>query len=286
MYFSKKGITSTHAAHIKNMCKEICQEDQIKLKNINVIDASISLIGSTSATVTSVGVKSLGFITKSIDDITQAYSLSAWLAEAIKAKDELLKSVDNIGLVQYCKEQGIECPRTPVTNMVIGEEDIIKKMSPTERCKYLMLETRAAHIGKLIHSSGDLSDARKKALNVSENPSVTQGSGRDMCITQRTVSVDIEELNKLYFDLQNEHRKAQAELNQIKSNIKKQVDDHNLADHKRYENEFVEYQAQCKVLKQQMEQSIILKKKEISDLKILIPSELQEFYNLVDSMGK
>lgn len=286
MYFGNNGITATHAAFIKNVCKEFVQADREKLSTINVVDSVVSLIGSVSATTTSVGVKDLEFVVPAIDDVTRAFALSAWLGEAITAKEEMLKEVERIDVRQYCKIHNIEMPVYTEKEETIDDDDVIAAMSISERYKYLMLETRAAHIGEVIHPNKSLSNARKQVLSVEENPTKTSGSGRDMTITTRSISVDRKRLDELFFDLQNEHRKAQSALNQIKSDIKKKVDEHNLAVSRRYSDAMAVYTNEVNLLREKANEYVIEERKRISALKIVIPNELKEFYNLIDSMGK
>lgn len=286
MYFGNNGITATHAAFIKNVCKEFVQADREKLSTINVVDSVVSLIGSVSATTTSVGVKDLEFVVPAIDDVTRAFALSAWLGEAITAKEEMLKEVERIDIRQYCKIHNIEMPVYAEKEETIDDDDVIAAMSISERYNYLMLETRAAHIGEVIHPNKSLSNARKQVLSVEENPTKTSGSGRDMTITTRSISVDRKRLDELFFDLQNEHRKAQSALNQIKSDIKKKVDKHNLAVSRRYSNAMAVYTNEVNLLREKANEYVIEERKRISALKIVIPNELKEFYNLIDSMGK
>ena len=287
MYFGNHWITATHAAFIKNVCKVFVQADRERLSTINVVDSAVSLIGFVSTTVTSVGMKDLEFVVPAIDDVTRAFALSAWLGEAITAKDEMLSALERIDVNKYCKIHNIEIPAYPVKDKTIDDDDdVIAGMSITERYRYLMLETRAAHIGEVIHPNKSLSNARKQVLSVEENPTKTSGSGRDMTITTRSISVDRAKLDELFFDLQNEHRKAQSALNQIKSDIKKKVDEHNLAVSRKYSDAMAVYNNEVTLLREKANEYVIEERKRVSALKIVIPNELKEFYDLIDSMGK
>ena len=285
-YFNKNGITATHAAFIKNVCKELVQSDKEKLSTINIVDSAVSLIGSSNATIVSVGVKNLNFVVPAVNDVIQAFALSAWLGEAIKAKQEILSKYDSMDIFHYCQIKDLEVPVQPVRKQLITEDMVIAQMSASERFKYLMLETRAAHIGEVIHPGKALSSARKKADQVLENPTVTSGSGRDMTITKRSLSVDPTVIDELFFNLQNEHRKAQAELNQMKSDIKKKVDELNLEIIRKYDVDYTEWSNMMKKLNIDKDAYLIEQRKEASALKIAIPNELRDFYNLINSMGK
>ena len=109
-------LTSTSANHIANLAKEYIQGVETQLNNISFFNVEIELVGSISGVNTlQVGETSevLDSLQSLLEGVAQAKSLIAWLREGIKAKDNLMKSLQTISLEDWCKENGINKPESP-----------------------------------------------------------------------------------------------------------------------------------------------------------------------------
>lgn len=103
IYFSENGLTSTSANHIANLAKEYYQTLETKLDNIKFYDEKISLISSSDYKLLRGGItaSTLEETTSDLYKIADAKSLIAWLREAIKAKDNLLREIKRYRIYLY-----------------------------------------------------------------------------------------------------------------------------------------------------------------------------------------
>lgn len=286
MYFGEPGILATHAKHIKNLCKEVIQQDVYKTDNVNIVNSSVKLIESESSTDLSLGDKDLNYIIESAKRMEVASSLSAWLGEAIKARDQMLYNLDVLSIDDYCKMFNKELPKHPYKTPKVDEDFVIGTFNKSKRVNYLIHETNAATYGKMVHPNGAIAKMRLNALTILQNPAVVTGSGRDMIITNRALSVDIKVIEDLYFTLQQLHSDAQNKLNVIKADILKTVNLINCNNNNLYEKEKREYDKNYESLMSEKLNYVIMEKEKINNLKIVIPEELQSFYNFISSISK
>ena len=185
----------------------------------------------------------------------------------------------------------------PKEPSILVEADFWKKQPIKTRYSYLYLETKCAVIGGLIHENGSISKARKKLMSIVSNPSEIKGEGRDTIITYYTPSVSVQDVDKLFFELQGLHRSAQAELNSLKSQAKAWCDKTIIENLAEYKTALTDYYAKKLALNKDREKAekfyYSSKKeeslnalKEINSLKIVIPDNLREIYETVYSLTK
>lgn len=286
-FFSNEGLTSTSANHIANLSKEHIQMLEMELEELSFVDCSVSIIGSSEQTVIHRGSnkEKLANIQIFIKRICQCKSLIAWLREAIKARDKMMAEVRSMSVSDFAKQNGIEMPTKPVKQSSITADEFIESLGIKDRCTIYDLQTKAAVIGKFIHVNGPLSKARKDLANKLMNTHKVSGDGRDTLVYTYTPTVIPGDVEDLFFNLQKSHREVQAELNgwlhkaecaaandlQMKSDL--------------YEKELGEYnremeaiEAQCFSKKQEM-------MNEIQSLKIVIPNDLREIYEMIKNLG-
>ena len=109
-------LSSTSANHIANLAKEYIQGVETQLNNICFFNAEVALVGSVggASTIQTGGTSEvLNDLQSLLEGVAQAKSLIAWLREAIKAKENLMKGLQTISLEDWCKENGIVKPETP-----------------------------------------------------------------------------------------------------------------------------------------------------------------------------
>ena len=219
IFFGENGLTSTSANHIANLCKETYSDLECQIENLEFYDESVRLISCNDRQVLKKGINCLTYIPATLDRIAQLKSLIAWLREAIKAKERLMKEVQNSSYGDY----GIEVPDAPCSESPITESDVVATWNIKKRNRYYYLDTLCATIGQVIHPNGSFSNARKQMYNIINNPRTTSGSGRDMVIYERTASLDEKEVENTFMSLQNQYRKYQAELNSLKHEVEEAV---------------------------------------------------------------
>lgn len=223
VFFKKEGeegvaLTSTSANHIANMAKEYIQGMETQLNNVSFLNVEVGLISANAHNVIQEGTSRevLSSIPSMLESIAQAKSLIAWLREAIKAKNDLINGLQSVSLDDWCEENGVEKPLSPVAPHVLTEQEYYASLPIKERNRYYQLETVAAVIGKYIHPDGVLSDERKKLKDRIQHPHQVDGKGRDALIYTYEPSVSAEDVDNTFYELQKKHREVQAQLNSMK----------------------------------------------------------------------
>lgn len=294
VFFKKEGeegvaLTSTSANHIANLAKEYIQGVETQLNNICFFNAEVALVSSTggaSTIQTGESLEVLDSLQSLLDGVAQAKSLIAWLREGIKAKENLMKDLQTISLEDWCKENGIAKPEAPNYGHVLTEIEYYVSLPIKERNRYYQLETEAAVLGKYIHPDGHLSDARKELKDKLQHPHKVDGKGRDALIYTYIPTVDVAEIDNVFFELQKKHREIQAQLNAIKYSCKQAINESTNKVNTEYMVASQKYQAELKDVLGAFKTWKDEKSQEYSKLKIVIPHSLMGIYNTINGLGK
>lgn len=294
VFFKKEGeegvaLTSTSANHIANLAKEYIQSVETRLNNICFFNAEIALIGSVGgASTIQTGETSevLNNLQSLLEGVAQAKSLIAWLREGIKAKESLMKGLQTTSLEDWREENGLTSPETPNRGHVLTEIEYYASLPIKERNRYYQLETEAAVLGKYIHPDGHLSDARKELRDKLQHPHKVDGSGRDALIYTYTPTVNVAEVDNVFFELQKKHREIQAQLNAMKYSCEQAINDSTNKVNTEYMIALQKYQAELKDVLGAFKTWKDEKSQEYSKLKIVVPNSLLGIYNIINSLGK
>lgn len=293
VFFKKEGeegvaLTSTSANHIANLAKEYIQSVETLLNNICFFNIEVALVGSNGANIIQTGGTSevLNNLQSLLGGVAQAKSLIAWLREGIKAKENLMKDLQNIGLEDWCKENGLAYPEAPKRGHVLTEIEYYASLPIKERNRYYQLETEAAVLGKYIHPDGHLSDARKELKDKLQHPHEVDGKGRDALIYTYTPTVNVAEVDNVFFELQKKHREVQAQLNAMKYNCEQAINESTSKVNTEYMIASQKYQAELKDILGAFKTWNDEKFQEYSKLKIVVPNSLLGIYNTINSLGK
>lgn len=294
LVFFKKGgeegvaLTSTSANHIANLAKEYIQSVETLLNNICFFNIEVALVGSTGANIIQTGGTSevLNNLQSLLGGVAQAKSLIAWLREGIKTKENLMKDLQNIGLEDWCEENGLAYPEAPKRGHVLTETEYYASLPIKERNRFYQLETEAAVLGKYIHPDGHLSDARKELKDKLQHPHEVDGKGRDALIYTYTPTVNVAEVDNVFFELQKKHREVQAQLNAMKYNCEQAINESTSKVNTEYMIASQKYQAELKDILGAFKTWNDEKSQEYSKLKIVVPNSLLGIYNTINSLGK
>ena len=282
VFFGEHGLTSTSANHLANIAQEKIVSNEAKLRNLNFVTTTVDIVGSPadSGKVINKGYDEaqLGEIRGLLVEIADMNAFCAWIREAIRAKDTELEDVTEMGYEEWLKENNLENER-PVPEDDVTIDDIKAEMNIKERNEYFHLEAIAATIGKYIHKDGIYSAARQELHNRLMKPYSTEGAGKETLIYQHTPSLDQQKVEDLFFDLQKWHRTNEASLNRIKYNIRQKVAQRNMEKSQQYRSEMEEYNIQFRKMNAQFKEWKIKECERISQLKIVIPQELQTIYD-------
>ena len=290
IFFGTKGITSTSANHIANIAKEVMEESRALLENITFVNCNVGLISSDVSRLTEKGYDTdeLGNIVLSINKVAECNALIAYLREAIKAKEGELEYIEGISTSKFLKIKGIEIvdPRSSHSLDFMTEDDAIALLPQQERINYLVLEATAAAIGNRIHPGKSFAEARRKLELKRKEPIKLVGSGSDALVYTYSPSADVDEVNETFMQLQSAHRTANKQLNSLKFKVKQIMDDHNLKAKREYAAQSEEYDRIIATYAKQTEAFIEEQKKELLELKIVIPSDFQKLFDELNALIK
>lgn len=282
------GLTSTSANHIANLAKEMVRGLEATLAALTLYSTSVSLIGSPTADLLSQGASAeeLNDVKPRLHAIAKAKSLIAWLREAIKAKERLIKKVESITDDEYVKLMGLDPIIYPKRGEFLTEDEYYASLSLDERNRYYELETLAAVLGKAIHPEGSFAEAREEFNRRLYQPRDVKRDGRDTLIYTYTPTVDSAEVENLYFRLQKQYREVQANLNAMKFECQKAVKASEIAVSTAYADELKKANDYAEGIRAEMSVYIKMRTREIGNYRIVIPESLKAIFEEVSSLGK
>lgn len=289
-FFSNEGIglTSTSANHIANLAKEMISDLETSLAEMTLYSTTVTLIDGRNPNLLSQGADDAEIedAVGKLHDIAAAKSLIAWLREAIKAKEKMLKEVSELPIETFMRENGIEQADFPQPAKALTEEEYYASKSADERCRYFSLEALAATLGKAVHPGGAVADARKQFQIKGKKPHDVVGEGRDTLVYSYTTTASEEAVEDVYFRLQAQYRDAQSQLNAMKHECKKAVEESEIAVRTDYSRRLADWTNERKIIEAKHEEYIKRRSQQIAALRIIIPQSLSAIYNTVNSLGK
>ena len=283
VFFGENGLTSTSANFIANQAKEYVESLKEYLSTTNFLDSTIELIGSGKETLSRQGFSSdeVKGIEEVLNAIVSAYSLIAWLREALKAKEDIGKQLREMDMYDWAKENNITLPEYPENVEKLSESKVIATWSVKDRNRYLTAQTFCSVYGKYIHPDGDFSKARKEFLNKRFNSIEYTECGSNTIIHRYTPTVDQSTIESTFKNLQFKWRENQAIVNSYKHKIDTEIQDDYVKRLAEYRNEYDRVSEELISIRAKYQGYIENKQKEASALKIIIPNDLKAIYNLV-----
>lgn len=205
-------------------------------------------------------------------------SLIAYLREGIKAKERLASDDAFDKHIESLISEGREDLKYPEGMILVKFEDEFEKLNAEQKARYYSLEAKCATIGAFIHPDGVFAKARKDFFDNKKNPTRICGKGQDAEISSFTSNFTDEEVDSAFFALQRDHRNIQAELNKIKSEVDSRVAVAN--------NEITTNISSRRKIWHDMRRAERVKYDEcVRTLKIVIPQNLKDIYNIVNSVA-
>lgn len=291
-FFKDGFLTSTEAQNICNVAKEAVTSEHEKLLGVSFYSTEVASIVSPTAFIKAKeGNADISWISKSLDKIGRFNALNAWLKEAIKAKEDMLRQIDIMVVAEYPEYIEYEKPEEPDEECPILDTEIIKAWDKDKLNKYYSLNSRAAAIGSYIHDRGSIALARKDLINRVSNPSVISGNGRETVVFRYHPSVAVEDVENMFMSLLAEHRNLNAQLNKMKAEAKEEANAKNLENKQNYRKAYTEYEQKLSeyynAVKQQntkFDEYKISEREKVSKLKINVPAALMDTYKEVKSL--
>lgn len=285
VFFGNEGITSTECNHRANVKKESIKHIQDVLNNITFITTSLESLNSDKRVAITYGTKDVDSIIPELEKIAKAHSYCAWSREALKAKDEMLKEVNDKSFETWCEENNVnlEYPESDYSSFKnYRPSDVFKTWSAEKQEKYFTLEAIASTIGKYIHPDGPFSKARNKLIDSVTHPCDVRHEP-ETTIYHYTRSVTVEEVDRVFMELQAKHREAESALNQLKAELQEETNKLNIkvnAENDKavdeYQKKLQDYHSQLQLAKNQFNKWKISELEKISSLKIIIPETLTD----------
>ena len=298
-FFGENGLTSTSANHYANLAREQVRRIKSELDSIKFYNTSIRIIGEGTSANVSFGVKdesAFENIHTCLLNVAEYNSLIAFFMEAIKEKERLYKEAEQwqdeerrAGYKARCaSHRAIE----PERRKYITDEDVFKSWSVGEQERYLSLEAQASVYGKFIHENGAFEKAREDLLKVISNPHSVSEKGRDTIIYSFLPTVNVEDVEKFFYELQERYRELQGELNGMKKRIDDAIRKHALEVDNEYRRAKAKWAAELKNLSAEESDIVVeetVRRRELCDevqkLKIVVPHRLQGIFDELKKLG-
>lgn len=273
------GLTSSEANHVTNVTKEL-----VKDLNVERLALSTSVIKKDGESLRLDENQRKDNWVANIKRVGELFALSAWLKSGIKLKEEMLNEQSRRTVEPVARPDFPSYPDSIDTSF----PTFLNSLSVKEHNDYLSSEAIAAHIGKFIHNF----DAVRKASE-EFRPTIFQEIKNEVVVIQNTRLYTQEELSEGFFELQKSHREAERVVNNYKAKHKEWVknleDEYYVAYQKVadiHRTLTAEYNAEMQKATLALEADKREKKKEISNLKIVIPTALQETLDFVNQYAK
>jgi hypothetical protein len=217
---STKGLSMSQAQSISNLCNQRSKDITAKLADINNV-SKVLKIGDETYTETQANPIPENVV-ELLTEKARLSATQAFLMENIKAKDTLIKEIQNEDF-----EYEVETPVKPKFEVreipsLVGEDWGWAQLSVNEYNEYLEAEAYASHIGQFIHKGGKLDKLR------SELPTIKTLEFMEIEVGKKTpMKVSIhhtpEQLLAIHEELAGLHREYEQKVNYFKSKVKNSV---------------------------------------------------------------
>lgn len=279
VFFGNTGLTNTEANYLANIAKEKNQNDLARLSKLSFVNVVVTAGGQNYIYSKGNTEEEVKQINEVVQLIGQRNSFCAWVREAIKAKDSEIAKIQNMSLQDYCELKGIEYPISPVRLKQYTEDDALATLSLEKRMEYYRLEALASVYGKLIHPDKPYSKALSILRDKIANPVKIETQDTNLVVYDYTPSGDIEVFSNTFLELQENYRKVESSLNNIKTEVMKLVEKTNIERASKYSEDYTNYTNRCKELSAEFSLWMNNEAARVGSLKIVIPESLVSVMN-------
>jgi len=288
---STKGLSMSQAQSVSNLCNQAAQNIANELDAVNNASKTFK-----HEKVDFTYVKGTP-LPRNVKDLllkkAKYHSCQAFLMEAMKAKDDMLSSIEEEAPDFKEKAPQREFVDRPTILDSVSESWGWNQLSDKELAEYLEVEAYASHIGQFIHRGGKLTNLRKE---INDLPAIEFINIKDNEKTPVLVSAHHtpSKLNELHEDLAKLHREYEQRVNYYKAKVKNLVSDENARIHKvnnlliqeaaiqqekfdrEYTIAFNEYDARKKAFYSDFEANRESRMKETAQLRIVVDPRFQD----------
>lgn len=285
-FLGTEGRTATSANHLCNLAKEHYQHLEKMLTNQSLVTKTVSIVGQSNPNILINGITDLSPMQKALKEIARCKALIAYFREGIKAKENLEKQVKD-----YASEVPPFTEPFPEREAYLTEEDIMAVWPLEKRVRYYSLEAEAATYGQYIHPGQAFAEQRATFHKALVGESTIRERENYVLIYENKPTLTLEEVESIFFDMQNTHREAEAELNSLKQEIKDALTADKLQKDNAYQIAYQKYIAADQEY-QNNRKAIALAdankrtelSKTVSKLKILIPDNLKDMIKKLENL--
>lgn len=289
IYFGEEGLTSTSANHVSAMANVMVNDLKQHINGLRLYRKYIRVIGETETLVEERN-DTLPEVIQTVERISKANALIAWLREAIKERENALNDVNNTDINTYAKRTGYDMidrpsmPQEPRVNFQDYKTMLDAGLTVKEYNRAMELNSTLAVLGEFVHEKGLLTKHKAELQRIAKNPVEVKESGRDTIIT-RYEADDAAVIDEVYTELQARYRKLQAEKNGIDNKWSNMAAEYQVRRRAEYQTELNAWNAECAKWDAQYAELkdhwMTWKKQEcdrIAALKIIIPKDLVNLY--------
>ena len=285
-FLGTEGRTATSANHLCNLAKEHYQHLEKMLTNQSLVTKTVSIVGQGSPNILINGITDLSPMQKALKEIAQCKALIAYFREGIKAKENLERRV---------KDYGSEKPQFtesfPERETYLSEEDIMATWPLEKRVRYYALEAKAATYGQYIHPGQAFAEQRATFHKALVGESTIKERENYVLIYESKPTLTLEEVESTFFNMQNTHREAEAELNSLKQEIKDALTADKLQKDNAYAVAYQKYIAANEAYHDNLKAIALADankrtelSKTVSKLKIIVPENLKDMIKKLENL--
>lgn len=285
-FLGTEGRTATSANHLCNLAKEYYQHLEKMLTNQSLVTKTVSIVGQGNPNILISGITDLSPMQKALKEIAQCKALIAYFREGIKAKENLEKQV---------KDYGSEKPQFtesfPEREAYLTEADIMATWPLEKRVRYYALEAKAATYGQYIHPNQAFAEQRATFHKALVGESTIKERENYVLIYENKPTLTLDEVESTFFNMQNTHREAEAELNSLKQEIKDALTADKLQKDNAYAVAYQKYIAANEAYHDNLKAIALADankrtelSKTVSKFKILIPENLKDMIKKLENL--
>lgn len=221
---SKKGLSMSEAQSVSNICYQKALDIANQLSVINNFSRAITI--GTKDYLETPGNKIPDNIVELILSKGKYHAVQAFLMENIKAKEALIKSLQN-EVLDFKTEAPVmgklvELNLLPEVNEAWGKA----QLTLDEVNTYLLAEATAAHVGQFIHKNSKLDNLRNELPNISTLEWIEVEAGKKTPVDIK-VHHSQADLSELYEKFSKIHREEEQKVNFLKAKVKNLVTSEN-----------------------------------------------------------
>ena len=214
---ASKGLSMSTAQSVSNLCNQRSKDITAALTDIN--NASKAVVIDNVTYMDQQGNRMPKGVVEMLTEKARLHATQAFLMENIKAKDQLIKNIQ-----QENYEYAVEMPQMPrpvVKDLpsAVNEDWGWAQLSTKEYNEFLEAESYASHIGQFIHKGGKLDRLRSElpTIKTLEFIEIEAGKRTPMIIKVHHTAA---ELLTLHEQLAGLHRDYEQKVNYSKAKVK------------------------------------------------------------------